>query len=111
GMEFRGITEEREDSVYKMRWAMAYEEREFAKRMYATLNNLTSGVSKNNKMLISEGVDGALEIVASIARKTLKGTTEQAVEYCLYTAYSEIKDRKGMMIDGTFVKYDDLSGE
>ena len=111
GMEFRGITEEREDSVYELRWAMIYEERELAKRMYAILNNLTSGVSKNNKMLISEGIDGALEIVASIARKTLKGTVAQAVEYCLYTAYSEIKDRKGMVVSGTFVKYDDLSSE
>tara|TARA_R100000951_G_scaffold71878_2_gene60583 strand:+ start:763 stop:1074 length:312 start_codon:yes stop_codon:yes gene_type:complete len=33
-----------------------------------------------------------------------------ALELCLYIAYEEIKDRKGTMIDGVFVKESDLTG-
>ena len=38
-------------------------------------------------------------------------TPQSAVTECLQSAYNEIKDRKGMMIDGTFVKYEDLTPE
>ncbi len=33
-----------------------------------------------------------------------------ALELCLYIAYEEIKDRRGTMIDGVFVKESDLTG-
>lgn len=31
-----------------------------------------------------------------------------SIEYCIHTAYNEIKDRKGKMINGVFVKEADL---
>ena len=33
------------------------------------------------------------------------------IEECIATAYEEIKDRKGKMIDGVFVKEEDLKEE
>ncbi len=33
------------------------------------------------------------------------------LENCLYVAYQDIKDRKGMMIDGVFVKESDLTDD
>jgi|TARA_R110001592_G_scaffold362613_1_gene677348 uncharacterized protein YabN with tetrapyrrole methylase and pyrophosphatase domain len=34
-----------------------------------------------------------------------------SMEHCLQVAYNDIKDRKGMMVDGIFVKESDLQAE
>lgn len=82
---------------------------------YSLNEVLTSSVSKNNHEEFKKAVHGMLLVAHDATNEVLhrmQATTPQnAVTECLQTAYNEIKDRKGMMIDGTFVKYDDLTPE
>lgn len=70
------------------------------------LNDLATGISKSNMELIEDAADYILGIADEFA-ENLHTTPKD----CLQVAYDEIKDRKGMMIEGTFVKYEDLSKE
>jgi len=70
------------------------------------LNFLTSGLAKQNEDNITLGIIYILTTLIHI-----EGENQYSPEQCLSVAYNEIKDRKGTLIDGTFVKYDDLSAE
>jgi len=67
------------------------------------LGELANAINKNN---IDGQIDGIGDTVV-----TLICITEQLgldFEDCLEYAYNEIKDRKGRMVDGIFVKESDL---
>lgn len=68
------------------------------------MNKLATGISKGQNKAIRNGIIGLTEITKYIALNI-----NYDVLSCLSIAYDEIKDRKGMMIHGSFVKYDDLS--
>lgn len=70
------------------------------------INRLATGVSKGNLDLVKRATLGLLNTANFMSEMVNKEPCE-----CLQVAYNEIKDRKGMMIDGTFIKYDDLSDE
>ena len=85
---------------------------------------ITSGHSKNDQvalmainMLATSISEGEQSKVRSsvIAVKTIVDLAADEIgvtpHECLEVVYNEIKGCKGMMIDGTFVKYDDLSAE
>ena len=68
------------------------------------INELATGISKGHMGTVKQAVVNMVEIA--------DGVSFSIGEYpkdCLMVAYDEIKDRKGMMIHGSFVKYDDLS--
>lgn len=71
-----------------------------------SINQLASGIAKGNKQLANMGVTKTL-----IALEALTENYEVTPEQCLSVAYNEIKDRRGKMIDGVFVKESDLHGD
>lgn len=49
------------------------------------------------------------EVLSTVVIRAVDtGTT---IQYCLQVAYEEIKGRKGMLLNGVYVKYEDLSDE
>lgn len=64
---------------------------------------LASGVAKNNEPLIKDSV-GDIFVVLTVLCLQLGIDIEE----CIDLAYNEIKDRKGKLIDGVFVKEEDL---
>jgi len=64
---------------------------------------LASGVAKINEPLIKDSV-GDIFVVLTVLCLQL----DIDIEECIDLAYNEIKDRKGKLIDGVFVKEEDL---
>tara|TARA_R110002012_G_scaffold240757_1_gene414960 strand:- start:9 stop:329 length:321 start_codon:yes stop_codon:yes gene_type:complete len=52
---------------------------------------------------ISDDIGDMMVVLINIAERN-----ELTLTQCLQKAYDDIKDRKGMMIDGVFVKEDDV---
>ena len=80
---------------------------------YEMLNKLTKMYVTNTskwdakvKREIKDGIGDAVVVLQNLAE--MYGFT---LEECTQHAYDEIKDRKGMMLDGTYVKYDNLTDE
>lgn len=67
------------------------------------LNYLVSGLAKKNK---DDFTLGMIYILATLIY--VEWERQLTPEQCLSVAYNEIKDRKGRMIDGVFVKESDL---
>ena len=70
------------------------------------INMLATSISKGERSKVQSSII-AIKTIADLVADEVGATPYE----CLEVAYEEIKDRKGMMIDGTFVKYDDLSLE
>ena len=66
------------------------------------LGELFEGLVKGNEDLIKDSI-GDIYVVLTILSQQLGFTIEE----CIEMAYDEIKDRKGKMIDGVFVKESD----
>jgi NTP pyrophosphatase (non-canonical NTP hydrolase) len=64
---------------------------------------LCQGLAKSNMPLVIDSI-GDMYVVLTILSMQL-GVN---IEDCIETAYNEIKDRRGKMINGTFVKESDL---
>lgn len=64
---------------------------------------LFEGLVKGNEDLTKDAI-GDMYVVMTILSEQLGFTIEE----CIEIAYDEIKDRKGRMIDGVFVKESDL---
>lgn len=68
------------------------------------INELSTGISKGHTGAVRRAIVNMVEIADGVSF----GIGEYPKD-CLAVAYDEIKGRKGMMIHGSFVKYDDLS--
>lgn len=66
---------------------------------------LCEGLAKGNIDLTKDAI-GDMYVVLTILSMQLGVNIEE----CIEQAYDEIKDRKGKMIDGVFVKEEDLKG-
>jgi NTP pyrophosphatase (non-canonical NTP hydrolase) len=64
---------------------------------------LCEGLAKGNMDLVVDSI-GDMFVVLTILSQQI-GVN---IEYCVAAAYDEIKDRKGKMINGVFVKESDL---
>ena len=62
----------------------------------------TSGEYRKER--ISDDIGDMLVVLINIAHRNQLTLTS-----CLATAYDDIKDRKGMMVDGVFVKESDIT--
>ncbi len=64
---------------------------------------LAKAINKNNIKEAKDGVGDCVVVLVGIC-------TQLGIDYyeCVEIAYNEIKDRKGKLIDGTFVKEADL---
>lgn len=64
---------------------------------------LCQGIAKNNRDQVIDSI-GDMYVVLTILSQQI-GVD---IEDCIATAYDEIKDRKGKMVNGVFVKEEDL---
>ena len=64
---------------------------------------IASAMARSNDELFKDSVGDVIVTLIKIKKK--KGTS---VQECLELAYNEIKGRTGMMVDGVFVKSEDL---
>lgn len=69
------------------------------------LGEVANGISKNKPEMIKDGIGDTVVTLVCLAQRC-----GLDFEECVQTAYDEIKDRKGKMIDGVFVKEADLDG-
>ncbi len=60
-------------------------------------------LAKGNQVLLEDAIGDMVVVLTNLAMQT--GTS---IEKCTERAYNEIKDRKGKMINGVFVKEADL---
>lgn len=67
------------------------------------LGEMAGGIARGNKDKIKDGIGDVIVTLTILAAQY-----EMSIEECLAQAYSDIKDRKGRMIDGIFVKEADL---
>ena len=72
-------------------------------KLRSELEELSDGIDKKDDHEIMDGIGDMLVVLTIIAAQ--KGWN---LETCYSAAYEEIKDRKGRMIDGIFVKEADL---
>lgn len=70
-----------------------------AEKTLEEAQELVSSVKDKNSYEIQDGIGDIL--VTLIIQANMQNTT---IEKCLSLAYSTIKDRKGAMVDGVFVK-------
>lgn len=67
------------------------------------IGELAKGINKQKNILIEDSVGDSLVVLIILCQQLGFDLKE-----CLQTAYNEIKDRKGKIINGTFVKEEDL---
>lgn len=65
---------------------------------------LAEGIAKSNETLIKDGIGDVYVVLRGIC-------LQLGIEFndCVDMAYNEIKDRKGKLINGVFVKESDLN--
>lgn len=68
------------------------------------LGELATGINKNN---VEQQKDSIGDVIVTLV--CLSSQLGLSIEECIESAYEEIKDRKGKLIDGIFVKEDDLN--
>lgn len=64
---------------------------------------LAAGIAKGREALVIDSI-GDMAVVLTI----LAAQSGVNIEACIAQAWDEIKDRKGRMVDGVFVKEEDL---
>jgi len=77
-------------------------EKQFVKLM-EELGELAHGMAKGRIAEISDGIGDAVVVLTLLAEQH-----GLSIEECIEAAWNEIKDRKGRMINGIFVKEADL---
>lgn len=75
-------------------------------KLFEELGELAEGMAKDRPAQIADSI-GDIYVVLTI----LSAQLGIDIEECIALAYDEIKDRKGRMIDGVFVKEADLPKE
>lgn len=77
---------------------------ELSLRAISSIGELATGISKKDMTKVKTGIGGAYRVLEAICyRFDLSG------EYAASNAYEVIKDRKGRMVDGVFIKEADLA--
>lgn len=68
-------------------------------KLVEEIGELAAGIAKGKEDLVKDSIGDALVVLTIIAEQS--GTS---IEECLNLAWNEIKDRKGKMMDGIFIK-------
>ena len=66
---------------------------------------LATGINKDKRELIIDSIGDVYVVLVILCMQLGLDIND-----CIKAAYEEIKDRKGKMINGTFVKEEDLEG-
>jgi NTP pyrophosphatase (non-canonical NTP hydrolase) len=72
-------------------------------KLVEEIGELAGGLARKDPVKVMDGIGDAVVVLTILAEQM--GVT---IEACIEMAYDEIKDRKGRMIDGVFVKEADL---
>ncbi len=72
-------------------------------KLFEELGELAEGLSKNKIELIEDAIGDSYVVLTILAMQL-----DLDINQCIQTAYDEIKDRKGKMVNGVFVKEQDL---
>lgn len=72
-------------------------------KLVEELGELATGVNKGKNDLIADGVGDAVVVLTILAKQC-----GMNIEDCIDLAWNEIKDRKGKMINGIYIKEADL---
>lgn len=67
------------------------------------VGEVASALARGNKELLEDGIGDVIVTLIILSQQN-----GMSIETCLDTAYNEIKGRTGKMINGTFVKSEDL---
>lgn len=70
-------------------------------KLIQEMGELSDNICKGND--IADDIGDMIVVLINIAERN-----NLSIEQCLEQAWNDIKDRKGKMIDGVFVKEDDL---
>lgn len=69
------------------------------------VGEIAKAVLKNDVKEVIDGIGDAAVVLTNLAKlASIKYGMDISIESCINAAYQEIKDRKGRMVDGTFVK-------
>lgn len=67
------------------------------------LGELAAGIARNDLDKIRDGIGDCVVVLTILAAQC-----DYNIENCIEDAWDEIKDRKGRMVDGVFIKEQDL---
>jgi len=70
-------------------------------KLIQEMGELSDNICKGKD--VSDDIGDMMVVLINIAERN-----NLSIEHCLEVAYNDIKDRKGKMVDGVFVKEDDL---
>lgn len=73
-------------------------------KLFEEIGELAHGMARSDKDKIIDAIGDSLVVI-----KVLTMQLDLDITECLQLAYNEIKDRKGKMVNGVFVKEEDLS--
>ncbi len=82
--------------------AGATREKQFVKLM-EEIGELANGIAKSREHEIMDGIGDAVVVLTILAAQS-----NVTIEQCIEMAWDEIKDRKGRLLNGVFVKESDL---
>lgn len=68
------------------------------------LGEVAAAVARNKKEELVDGIGDMLVVLKNIAMRN-----DISLSYCALQAYKEIAPRKGRMVDGVFIKEEDLT--
>lgn len=68
-------------------------------KMVEEMGELGKAIGKNDLEQIIDGIGDSVVVLTILAAQY-----DLDIEYCINSAYNEIKDRKGKMVNGIFVK-------
>ena len=74
-------------------------------KLLEEVGELASGVAKGNRDKVVDSIGDAVVVLTILAEQH-----DVNIEDCIDVAWNEIKDRKGKMVNGIFVKESDLNG-
>lgn len=77
----------------------------YIRSIVSQMGKIAAGISKKNLPKTKEGIGHALGLLVPLAECLL---VDESFDDALLASYNVIKDRKGKMIDGVFVKEADL---
>ncbi|WP_373737271.1 MazG-like family protein [Jeotgalibaca porci] len=69
------------------------------------VGEVSAALVRNDKLALVDGIGDVVVTLVILAQQN-----NLSLYDCVIAAYSEIKDRKGKMVNGTFVKEADLNG-
>lgn len=72
-------------------------------KLFEEIGELAHGMARSDKKKIMDAIGDSLVVI-----KVLTMQLDLDITECLQLAYNEIKDRKGKMVNGVFVKEEDL---